>query len=70
MSITIIKEEIMANLSAKELSLINDSLNEEELLVKKYKMLAEHSEDNETKMKLQEIASRHQSHFDEIYSLL
>lgn len=60
----------MANLSAKELSLINDSLSEEELLVKKYKMLAEHSEDNETKMKLQEIANRHQSHFDELYSLL
>lgn len=60
----------MANLSAKELSLINDSLSEEELLVKKYKMLAEHSEDSETKTKLQEIANRHQSHFDELYSLL
>ncbi len=60
----------MANLSAKELSLINDSLSDEELLVKKYNMLAEQSEDNETKMKFQEIANRHQSHFDQIYSLL
>ncbi len=60
----------MANLSAKELSMINDSLSDEELLVKKYKMLAEHSEDSETKKKFQEISARHQSHFDKIYSLL
>ncbi|MGN0394465.1 MAG: hypothetical protein ACI4EF_03820 [Coprococcus sp.] len=60
----------MANLSAKELSLINDSLSEEELLVKKYTMLAEQSEDNETKKKFEEISKRHQSHFNELYSLL
>lgn len=30
----------MVELSEKELSMLNDSLNEEELLVKKFKMLA------------------------------
>ena len=35
----------MTSLSEKELSSIKDSLSEEELLVKKYQMLAEHAED-------------------------
>ena len=34
----------MTQLSEKELSTIKDLLSEEELLVKKFKMLAEHSE--------------------------
>ena len=33
------------DLSEKELSVIQDLLNEEELLVKKFQMLAEHSQD-------------------------
>ncbi len=60
----------MTNLTEKELSILNDSLSEEELLVKKYNMLAEHATDDETKAKMQQIASRHQSHFDELYQLL
>ena len=39
----------MAELSEKELSAINDCLKEEELLVKKFKMLAEHAEDEKVK---------------------
>ena len=39
----------MAELSEKELSAINDCLKEEELLVKKFKMLAEHAEDDKVK---------------------
>lgn len=35
----------MSNLSEKELSLLNDSLTSEMLLVKKFQMLAEHSSD-------------------------
>jgi rubrerythrin len=60
----------MSQLSEKELACINDSLAEEELLVKKYQMLAQHSSDNEVSAKMEEISQRHQKHFNEIYSLL
>lgn len=60
----------MAQLSEKELSCINESLSEEELLVKKYQMLARQSQDNEVSAKMEEIAQRHQKHFNQIYSLL
>lgn len=60
----------MANLSEKELSMLNDSLNEEEQLVKKFQMLAQHTNDMEISSKFEEIADRHQKHFNDLYSLL
>lgn len=60
----------MSQLSEKELSCINESLSEEELLVKKYQMLAQQSNDNEVSAKMEEIAQRHEKHFNQIYSLL
>lgn len=60
----------MGTLSEKELSLINDSLNEEDLLVKKYQQLAAQSQDQEVSSKFEQIAQRHQKHFNDIYSLL
>lgn len=60
----------MNQLSEKELSYLNDSLHEEELLVKKYQMLANQSQDGEMKQKLEQVARRHQGHFDQLYSLL
>lgn len=45
----------MAELSEKELSAINDCLKEEELLVKKFKMLAEHAEDDKVKIVLKKF---------------
>ena len=60
----------MNQLSEKELSCLNESLSEEELLVKKYQMLAQHTQDTEVKQKLEQVAARHQSHFNELYSLL
>lgn len=60
----------MTNLSEKELSCINESLSEEELLVKKYQMLAQQTQDREISAKMSEIADRHQRHFNQIYSLL
>ena len=60
----------MTNLSEKELACINESLAEEELLVKKYQMLAKQSQDSEVSAKMEEVAQRHQKHFNEIYSLL
>ena len=60
----------MGQLSEKELSLLNESLSEEELLVKKYKMLAEHATDEKVKSKMLEISAKHQHHLNELYSKL
>lgn len=60
----------MVQLSEKELSALNDSLNEEELLVKKFKMLATHSQDEEVKCKFEEISKKHQDHFNMLYKQL
>ena len=60
----------MGTLSEKELSLLNDSLNEEDHLVKKYQMLAQQTQDQEIRSKFEQISQRHQQHFNELYSLL
>ncbi len=60
----------MTQLSEKELSMLNDSLSEEELLVKKFKMLAEQTEDQEIKEKFERVSKQHQGHFNELYSML
>ena len=60
----------MSNISEKELSALNDLLSEEELLVKKFKMLAEHTDDKEIKGKFEEISDKHQGHFNMLYSKL
>ena len=60
----------MSQLSEKELSTIKDLLSEEELLVKKFKMLAEHAETEELKCKMNSISDKHQGHFNELYSKL
>lgn len=61
---------MMEKLSEKELSLLNDSLNEEDHLVKKYQMLAEQTQDPEVKSKFEQISQRHQQHFNDLFSLL
>ncbi len=60
----------MKQISEKELSFLNDMLDEEELLVKKFKMLAEHTDDKEIKEKFEQIAKQHQGHFNDLYSQL
>ena len=60
----------MGQLSEKELSLINDSLNEEELLVKKYQFLAKQTDDTEMSNKFDQISQKHQEHFNSVYKLL
>lgn len=57
-------------LSEKELSVVQDLLNEEELLVKKFQMLANHSKDETVKQQMLDIAEKHQGHFNAIYSYL
>lgn len=60
----------MAQLSEKELSALHDLLSEEELLIKKFKMLAEQTSDSEIKNKFEEISNKHQGHFNSLYSQL
>lgn len=57
-------------LSEKELSVIQDLLSDEEQLVKKFQMLAEHSQDAEVKEKYQRISKQHQGHFNALYAYL
>lgn len=60
----------MSVLTEKELSTIKDLLASEELLVKKFQMLAQHAQKPELKQQLENIASKHQGHFNELYQKL
>lgn len=60
----------MSQLSEKELSSIQELLADEDLLVKKFKMLAEHAEDEKIRSKMLDISKKHQGHFNELYSKL
>ena len=60
----------MSTLTEKELSTIKDLLSSEELLVKKFRMLAEHAEKPELKNQMESIAQKHQGHFNELYQKL
>ena len=57
-------------ISEKELSLLNDLLADEELLTKKFKMLAQQAQDQEIKEKYERISEQHQGHFNALYSYL
>lgn len=57
----------MAQLSEKELSLLNDLLADEQLLTKKFKMLASQTQDMEIKQKFEKISEQHQGHFNALY---
>ncbi len=60
----------MSNLSEKELSSLNELLSEEELLVKKFQMLANQANDPTVRNEMEEISKRHQSHFNKLYNHL
>ena len=60
----------MSQLSEKELSLLNELLNDEQLLTKKFKMLASQAQDPEIKQKYERISEQHQGHFNALYAHL
>lgn len=60
----------MSQLSEKELSSIQELLADEDLLVKKFQMLAEHATDAKVKSKMLEISEKHQEHLNELYGKL
>ncbi len=60
----------MPNLTSKELSAIEDQLSQEQLLVKKYRMYSQTASDPQIKTKCEQIASRHQNHYDKLFAQL
>ena len=60
----------MSHLSEKELSSVKDLLSEEDLLVKKFDMLAQHAESKEVREEMMTISNKHQEHFNKLYSKL
>ncbi len=60
----------MTQISAKELSAISDLLSVEENLVTKYKCCAAQTTDQTLKNRYEQMAQRHQRHFDELFSNL
>ena len=60
----------MTQITAKELSALSDLLTMEENLVAKYKCYASEATDATLKNRYEQIAQRHQRHFDELYANL
>lgn len=54
----------MANLTSKELSAIEDQLNYEQMLIKKYKAYSIGATDPQIKNYCDDLASKHKHHFD------
>ena len=60
----------MATLSAKELTALEDQLGLEQLLVKKFRTYANTATDSAIQTKCQQIADRHQQHFQTLLAHL
>lgn len=60
----------MANLTAKELSAIEDQLGIEQNVIKKYNMYAQNAGDSCIKTKCEQIAAKHQNHYNTLMSHL
>ncbi|MBP3459278.1 MAG: hypothetical protein J6K58_08720 [Lachnospiraceae bacterium] len=57
----------MKQITEKELAGLSELLSEEELLIHKFQVLASQCEDQEVKAKFEDIASKHQSHYNSLY---
>ena len=60
----------MANLTSKEATALGEQLGSEQVLVAKYRSMAAVCQDTAIRTKLEQIASRHQQHYDRIVSYL
>lgn len=60
----------MAQITCKELSALSDLLTMEENMVAKCRCYASQTNDNVIKNHCEQLANRHQRHFDELYSNL
>ena len=60
----------MPNLTSKELMALEDQLNYEQVLIKKYQTVADECTESALKTSLQEISSKHQQHFNNLIKFL
>jgi hypothetical protein len=60
----------MASITSKELSALEDQLNCEQVLVKKYHTFAGQCVDPQLKTKCEQVAARHQDHFNRLMTHL
>lgn len=60
----------MQNITSKELSAIEDQLNYEQLLIKKYKNYANMCQDPQLKTTCGQLAAQHKTHYDTIMTYL
>ena len=60
----------MANLTAKELTALEELLGAEQVLIKKYHTMANNCNDNGIKTRYESIATRHQQHFNTLMTHL
>lgn len=60
----------MANLTSRELTALGEQLGSEQVLIAKYRGMAAMCKDPVIKNKLEQIAARHQQHFDRIAGYL
>ena len=58
----------MAQITTKELGSISDALAVEQTLIGKYNYYSSIATDDALKTKYEQLANRHQHHFDELYS--
>jgi len=59
-----------ANITTKELSAIEDQLSMEQVLIKKFNSYSELCTDPTLKTKCQQIAGKHQQHFNKLMNYL
>ena len=60
----------MAQITSKELSGISDLLTMEQTLISKYKQFSQQTSDSAISAKYEQLACRHQRHYDELVSNL
>lgn len=60
----------MAQITSKELTALSDLMSIEENLVTKYRAYACQTTDKTLKNEFEQIAQRHQRHYDELYAQL
>jgi len=60
----------MANLTSKELTILEDQITAEQNVVSKFRMYAQTSVDSEIKNKWECMADKHQYHYDTLVSHL
>ena len=62
--------EKMANLTSKELTILEDQITSEQNVISKFRMYAQTSVDSEIKNKWECMADKHQRHYDTLISHL